>query len=278
MQSCRYEGLVFHTRKIEPVRRFSYRLDLMAIDLDELHLLEGAGIRLNRPGLYSFYESDYASFAPVPGLDLKARVLHFLTGQGIQGIVDGRLRIVLVAQIRALGAAFNPVCFFYIYIGSTLVALIAEVHNTFGDKRSYVIKLNPPLKPEPAGQSAVESAMVPKILHVSPFLPAEVDFRFRISLPGDYFRISISTLSGERPLLVAGFAAARRPLWVRGMRHILRAPFLSFKTILAIHLQAAVLWIRGARFYSKDLVDRLLHNRTGDALERGFWVHAKRQQ
>ena len=61
MNSRLYECQVVHARFIPKPHRFSYRLFLLAVDLDELPALHRR-LRLfsvNRPNLYSFRESDY---------------------------------------------------------------------------------------------------------------------------------------------------------------------------------------------------------------------------
>lgn len=260
MRSCLYKGRVFHSRRVAPQRRFAYRLELLRVDLDELALLQEHGIRVNRPGLNSFYEKDYGRFIDDEDQDssLSERLRRFTARQGLSG---DDLRFELIAQIRTLGVVFNPVSFFYIYRGNELVALIAEVHNTFGDKRAYFLPIEPALGP--ASGNRVVRLRVPKILHVSPFLPPEVDFFFAVSRPGDRFRIQITTRQQQRTLMVAGFTAARselsRPFWKRA----LHAPHAGIKAFTAIHLQALILWIRRARFYRKELVDGAIERRMG---------------
>ncbi len=47
-------------------------------------------------------------------------------------------RILLLTQPRFLGYVFNPVSFWLVHRGEALVAVIAEVSNTYGDRHSYL--------------------------------------------------------------------------------------------------------------------------------------------
>jgi hypothetical protein len=58
----------------------------------------------------------------------------------------------------------------------------------------------------------------PKELHVSPFMPMELDYAFRIAVPGDRLALSIhALLAGRRPVGVAKLLFPR--LEQRGLGH-----------------------------------------------------------
>ena len=63
MNSCLYECAVFHRRLAPKRHEFLYRVFYFLIDLDELPVLDRTLrlLRINRPGLYSFRESDHIS-------------------------------------------------------------------------------------------------------------------------------------------------------------------------------------------------------------------------
>ena len=66
---------------------------------------------------------------------LRDKVEAFLRGQGIEPPGG---RILLLTHPAVFGYVFNPVSFFYCYdAAGRLVARVAEVNNTFGDRHAY---------------------------------------------------------------------------------------------------------------------------------------------
>jgi hypothetical protein len=99
--------------------------------------------------------------------------------------------MLLLTQLRYLGCRFNPVSFFYLFDRAGRLALVrAEVHNTLGSAHDYW------LLPQSAS-SAFRSATA-KSLYVSPFMPADLDYRFAVTPPADRLAVHMDTLrSGD---------------------------------------------------------------------------------
>ena len=80
-----------------------------------------------------------------------------------------RGRLMLLAQPRFLGHVFNPVSFWLAHDEEeNLVAVIAEVSNTFGDRHSYLCR-----KSDNSPIGASDRLQATKIFYVSPFQPVE---------------------------------------------------------------------------------------------------------
>jgi DUF1365 family protein len=159
------------------------------------------------------------------------------------------LKIELLAQPKMLGHVFNPVSFWLCRDGTgALIAVIAEVTNTYGDRHSYLCH-----HPDLRRITAEDTLEAVKILHVSPFQPVAGRYRFRFDIREDRLNIRIdydvpggglvATLTGRRaPLTNGGIIAA-----------CLRRPFGSRRVLGLIHWQALKLWWKGAKFRSRPV-------------------------
>ena len=150
-----------HSR-LQGVRHsFRYTVRLWLVDVDHLPCLP-------RP-LTALVRFDPGDHLGIPGRTLRANLDEYLAANGI---ALGGGRILMLAQPRGLGYAFDPVTFFYCYRADESPAcVIAEVRNTFAERHCYLIGLD---------QSA--DAEVSKALYVSPFFPADGHYRMRFTL------------------------------------------------------------------------------------------------
>ena len=87
-------------------------------------------------------------------------------------------RILLLTCPRVAGHVFNPLSVFYCFArtpdgAEAVVAVIAEVHNTYGGRHVYL------LRPDDAGRDTVD-----KVFYVSPFLPMGGSYLMRTPVPG----------------------------------------------------------------------------------------------
>ena len=82
----------------------------------------------------------------------------------------------------ALGYVFNPLSLFWCHDPSgALVCVIAEVHNTYGQRHRYL------LRPDDAGRADTE-----KQFYVSPFYPVDGSYRMSLPEPGDALALTIT--------------------------------------------------------------------------------------
>lgn len=152
-------------------------------------------------------------------------------------------RLLLLTQPRLMGYGFNPVSFWLALRRGELVAVIAEVNNTFGDRHSYLCA-NPGYAPiGPADR--IEAA---KIFHVSPFQKVAGGYTFGFLLAPDRIAITIAFRHGEEGLF-ATLAGPRRPLTSRSLLAAgFRRPAGALRTVALIHWQALKLWMKRAPF------------------------------
>jgi DUF1365 family protein len=257
-RSCAYECRVMHRRLAPRPHGFSYRIFLLALDLDELpELPRRLGLfSLNRPNLYSLRERDYlptgeALHAPTGadaapgGATLKERVVRFLADRGVD-LAGGR--VVLVTLPRIFGYAFNPVSFYFCYdrAGAPAAAL-AEVTNTFREIKPYF------LGPESlaAGPEGFRRR-APKSFYVSPFSDVDVAFDFALRVPGERLDLRIDDFAGETRTLVSTLRGERRALTAARLAWwTLKYPLLTLRVIGLIHWQAARLWLKRLPWFAK---------------------------
>jgi hypothetical protein len=241
MASALYAGAVTHRRLRPKPHRLRYRVFSLLLDLDEIPAL-AAKLRLfsyRRFNLFSFDERDHADGS---GMPLRLWVERHLAQAGID--LEGGA-IHLLAMPRVLGYGFNPLSVYFCHHrDGRLVALLHEVHNTFGERHTYLIPVD-----EPAGAIRQDCA---KTFHVSPFMAMDMRYEFRIRAPGEALNIVIRGLDAEGPLIVAALAAERQALTDANlMRAFLRTPLLTLKVVGGIHWEALRLWWKGMTFHGK---------------------------
>jgi len=233
-QSALYVGHVMHHRLRPRVHRLRYRLFSVLLDLDDIDALSSR-LRLfsrGRFNLFGFYDRDHGDGTEVP---LRAQAEALLTRAQISH--GGPIRILTMP--RLLGFAFNPLIVWFCYDrAERLCAIIYEVHNTFGERHSYVL----PVAPDPGDDVQQDIA---KRFHVSPFLPMAMDYAFRVQPPGDTLSIAITARDAEGPVLFAIQRARRRVLTDAALLRVaFTHPLLTLKVVVGIGWEAACLWIK----------------------------------
>lgn len=239
VHSALYEGRVTHVRRREVDHRFSTKLAMCYLDLDELdavvaqHPLWSTGrwrpVRVRR--------ADYGGDPDVPLADALRRVVAAGGGPPV-----GPVR--LLAHPRTWGWCFNPLALAFCFdpAGEEVVAVVATVTNTpWGERHDYVLS---------AGAGGSVDVEVPKALHVSPFLPMEQRYRFRISPPDDVLHAAVDVDEGGRTVLRADLSLRRRPLDRQAMTDLLvRHPAMTWRVSTGIYREAARLAAKGAVFH-----------------------------
>jgi len=242
--SCLYEGTVRH-RRFEPVgHAFHYSMSFLYLDLDELESPEG-GLRFlarGRRSLASFHRPDHLGDPERP---LRESVLDLVARDWPDHPEIGPVR--LLTLWRSLGTYFSPVSFYYGFdrTGSRVEFLVAEVSNTpWGERHLYVL----PNRDDAAG-TRLEFTN-PKVFHVSPFLPIDMQYRWQLTVPTTTLSLHLETCREGRCLVDATMTLRRRPLtrpawWAT----IARNPWLPARVLSAIYWQALRLWIKKVPFY-----------------------------
>ena len=244
LESALYQGVVVHQRFKPASHRLRYRIVSLLIDLDEIPVLSRRFrlLSIDRFNLFSIRQSDFGAGTPT---GLRDWVVAQCTAAGI--LADGAIR--LLAMPRVLGHAFNPLSVFFCYrADGGLAATLYEVRNTFGQRHSYLI-------PAPSGTRMIRQTCR-KVFYVSPFMPMEMEYRFRVVPPGRRVSVVIDGLSGEpgaQGRLITASLSGRRSDITDGalLRAFLGAPALGLKVVGGIHWEALKLWRKKVGLYAK---------------------------
>ena len=238
MRSHLLEGKVRHSRTGPVTHGLEHDVYYVALDLDELDDVVGR-LRLvsrNRRNVLELRDADHL---PVPATDLREDVQAHLRSAGIDA---GRWTVTMVTSLRVLDYVFNPASFFLCRDeGGTLRVVVVEVHNTFGQRHLYTLQRT--------GDSGPFVAAMAKEFFVSPFIEMDGHYAVHVRDEPRGLRIAINERRDGRPLLSTSLVLRRLPLTDRALlRMLVRHPFVTHKTIAAIHWHALRLWLKGARF------------------------------
>jgi uncharacterized protein len=237
-----YFGTVMHARLKPMGHRFTYQVMNALIDIGRLADADRISrlFRVNRRGIFSFYERDHG---PRDGSSLRAHVEQLLRARDVE--LDGG-RILLLCYPRLFGYVFNPLSVYYCYdAGGALAALIYEVRNTVGGIHSYVL----PVGAAEASEAGIRQTQ-DKTFYVSPFIGMAMRYHFRMLPPGESVKVRILETDADGPLLAATFSGRRHGLTTGELvAALLRLPFVTLKVMGAIHFEALRLWLKGARLH-----------------------------
>jgi DUF1365 family protein len=238
-----YSGKVMHAR-LKPVgHRFTYSVCSMLIDLDRLAEAASASslFSVNRFNVVAFHERDHG---PRDGTPLRDHVDRLMRNAGL----PRPARVELLCYPSVLGYTFNPLAVYFCRDeAGAVVALVYQVHNTFGESHTYVEPVLPGQQ-SPAGIRQDRS----KGFYVSPFLEMDLTYHFRIRPPDKEVALRILETDAEGPILAATFHGVRQQAGtVTFLAAVLKTLGIPWKVIVGIHLEAARIWLKGIRLQAR---------------------------
>ncbi|QSB06413.1 DUF1365 domain-containing protein [Natronoglycomyces albus] len=220
-----YRGTVSHVRQ-EPFHyQFRHRTYYWLVDLDDMP----------RPPWYlrplaGFKAKDHMGG---PGSSTKESISAFVAKHGVD--VSGS-RFLMLCHARVFGYVFNPLTVFWCLDKDRLQCVVAEVHNTYGQRHRYF------LRTDDQGRAEVD-----KVFYVSPFNPVDGYYRMRLPLPGRRLRIAVQLNRPDGSAFTAGLSGRRQrastfALLAAAFRH----PFST------VAVSAGIRW-HGIRLYARRL-------------------------
>lgn len=239
--SALYVGHVMHRRTRPRVHRLRYRLFSLLLDLDEIDVLARrlTFFSHNRFNLFAFHDRDYVAGTREP---LRAQVERYLASAGMN-LGGGPIRLLTLPRI--LGFAFNPLSVYFCHDrDGALRATLYEVNNTFGQRHSYLLPVEP-------GSGTIRQGCA-KDFHVSPFMGMDMRYAFRLTQPDERLSLAITGSDEEGPIITAVHSAVRRPLTdAELLKAFATHPLLTVKVVGGILWEALRLWIKGVPIRSR---------------------------
>ena len=241
-KSCLYVGSVIHKRFKPKEHFFKYKVFSLYLNLDEIDEVQKKipFFSYNKFNLISFYDKDHGER---DGSSLKLWVKKKLNEVGIANEIKS---VNLLCYPRIFGYVFNPLSIFFVFDKySSLIAIMYEVKNTFGEQHTYIFKTQ--------DTETIKNSCTKKF-HVSPFIEMECIYKFRVNKPSDRISVIIDQSDKEGKLLFASQDGIAKDLSNKNLffSYIFH-PLMTFKVIVAIHYEAFKLWLKGIKFIKKKL-------------------------
>jgi DUF1365 family protein len=144
-------------------------------------------------------------------------------------------RVLMLSNARSLGYVFDPLTTYFCFAADgTLEGVLAEVHNTYGERHCY---------PLDVGRQRVTT--VDKEFYVSPFFAVEGRYDIRTRLTGSQVVVGISLTQGGEVVFTASVDGDLEPA---GHGRVLRAvaanPAPSQRVSALIRWHGVRLWLR----------------------------------
>lgn len=245
LNSAIYTGWVRHRRYEPKNHAFRYTMYQLYLDLDELDtVFRGSWLwSTRRISIAWFRRKDHYGDPETSLSDSIRDLVMNETGTRPTGPIR------LLTHLRYFGYCMNPVSFYYVFdeAGTRVETIVTEIHNTpWGERHCYVLQRDSALE-----QPHKQLHQFEKDFHVSPFMPMNQQYQWRLSDPSE--RLFVHMVSKENGRNVFDATMVLRQIELNKLnrtRVLFRYPFMTGKVIAAIYWQALRLWMKRIPFHT----------------------------
>jgi uncharacterized protein len=222
-------ALVHHRRLLPVPYEFSHRTTMWLVDAADPN---AAFSRWVRP-IASIRSDDH--FGADDDRPLLAKVRSFIEAQDLPWTGH---RVLVLANARSLGYVFDPLTTYFCFDDAgELEGVLAEVHNTYGDRHCYPLQVD---------RSSPTRSTTEKTFYVSPFFAVEGRYDIKTRLTEDEVAVAITLTSpDDRRLFTAAVHGDLEPA-TRGrtLRRVAGNPLPSQRVAALIRWHGIRLWLR----------------------------------
>lgn len=233
---------VMHKRLRPRINQFVYRIFYLCFDISKLDEIATKFLSIDHFNLFSIWRRNHGKR---DGSSLETWIRQILSQKNLNQKVE---KIYLMTHPRILGYAFNPVSFWFCLDSQkNLIAVLAEVNNTFGENHNYLICNS---DHSPIEQNQWFNAE--KEFHVSPFFKVEGSYKFRFIF-AEKIAVWIDYLGndGEKNLLTSVICERRQLNDLAILKGFFAIPLMTFKVIILIHWQALKIIAKKIKYIPK---------------------------
>ena len=246
-----YTGTIYHRRFTPKDHSFTYRLFMLALDVEQMDQQQGAtgvfGFSRFNPLWFNVKDYLKASFdGKTKNNDksepktLFARITSKV--QQLNGKSDIS-RITMLAQVRCFGIYFSPANFYFCYnANNDCEQMLVEVSNTPWHERHYYLV------------DVTKKDICEKEFQVSPFMDLDMRYHWRVKPPELTNKLLIEienykTHGDMNKVFAAGLAMQPKPLTSQNIfKTWCSLPVMTIKIVSSIYWQALVLVIKRIPF------------------------------
>lgn len=230
---------VTHSRFTPKKYIFTHSFFWFRLNLFKLNSLSNFLVKLNKFGLYSFFDRDHSQ---IKGKSLLDSFVDIARSNGVQTRITDA---VIYTNLRFLGYVFNPVSFIFLKDERENRYGIIEIQNTFGEIKTYFVEKDRFLNDEVLFKTK-------KFFYISPFIDHDNELTFKIKESEDLLNILVIDKKQDETILKVNLTGLKQELTNKNLLlNTLRIPFVTLKAIFLIHYHAFRLWWMNIPYYRK---------------------------
>lgn len=235
LESALYLGAVMHRRHRPHPHHLRHNVFWALFNLDETVKLHRRLVLFshNSFNAFSLYDRDHGDGSDIP---LRTQIDRHLSNAGLRAE-----KVMLLCMPRTFGYSFNPLSIYFCLAGNgEMNAIVYEVHNTFGERHSYLVPT--------AGKAQPFEHECGKEFYVSPFMGMNMTYAFRVTADRGRITVTIRGADEKGVVIDASLAGRHADLTDRKLLQLMVGyPLITLKVIAAIHWHALRMLLKGYR-------------------------------